>query len=122
MSVTATSAPAASAPVGAILVQAGPGPIFRPRVLEASAGDIQIFLSSPPVKPDVAGAKHGHNFAIRRPGSLDIIARSDYLKGGDDPIVFTVSGLEPGTYTFICEFPGHAGAGMYGELTVKAGS
>ena len=27
--------------------------------------------------------------------------------------------LKPGTYTFLCDVPGHAAAGMKGTLTVK---
>jgi uncharacterized cupredoxin-like copper-binding protein len=118
MSVTATSTDAASAPPGAIALQAGEGPIFRPNVLETAAGDFQIFLTSPPLDADNAQAVP-HNLGIRAPGTLDVIALSDYVQPGES-IVFTVSGLEPGTYQFVCEVPGHAGAGMVGTLTVAA--
>jgi len=120
MTVTTTSVEAPSAPPGAIAVQAGEGPIFRPNVLETATGDFQIFLSSPPVDP---GAQQDvpHNIGIRAPGTLDVIARSDFVNPGDPSIVFTVSGIERGTYQFICEVQGHAGAGMIGTLTV-AGS
>ena len=120
MSVTATSVEAPSAPPGAIAVQAGEGPIFRPDVLETATGDFQIFLTSPPVDPDGQQAVP-HNLGIRAPGTLDIIASSDFVNPGEASIVFAVSGLEPGTYQFICEVTGHAGAGMVGVLTV-AGS
>jgi plastocyanin len=120
-SVTVTSIEAASAPPGAIAVQAGEGPIFRPSALETPTGDFQIFLTSPPVDPSVQRATDGHNIGIRAPGSLNVIASSDYVRPGDPSIVFTVSGLEPGTYKFICEFRDHAGGGMYGTLTVAGG-
>lgn len=112
------SSAAASAPPGATAVQAGPGPIFRPSNLTTSTGDIEIFLTAPAVAPDAQGATHGHNIGIRGLGSLEIIATSDYLKGGEDPLLFTVSGLAPGKYVFVCEYPGHADAGMRGTLTV----
>jgi uncharacterized cupredoxin-like copper-binding protein len=37
-------------------------------------------------------------------------------KGGTSSFKVT---LKPGTYTFLCEVPGHAAAGMKGTLTVK---
>lgn len=117
MTVSATSVEAPSAPPGATAVQAGEGPIFRPNVVETPTGDVQIFLTSPPVDPDGQQAVP-HNIGIRAPGTLEIIASSDLVKPGDPSIVFTVSGLEPGTYQFICEVQGHAGAGMVGTLTV----
>lgn len=116
--VSYASSTAASAPPGATAVEAGPGPIFRPSNLDTPTGDIEIFLTAPAVAPDVQGATHGHNIGIRGLGTLDIIATSDYLKAGDDPLVFSVSGLAPGKYVFVCEFPGHADAGMRGTLTV----
>lgn len=121
MIVTGTSMEATSAPPGAIAVQAGEGPIFRPSALETPTGDFQIFLTSPPVDPNVQRATDGHNIGIRAPGSLNVIASSDYVKPGDPSIVFTVSGLEPGTYQFICEFRDHSAGGMYGTLTVAGG-
>lgn len=121
MTVTAGSIEAASAPPGAIAVQAGEGPIFRPSVLESATGDVRIFLTAPPVDPNVQRATDGHNIAIRAPGTLDVIARSDYVKPGEPSIVFTMSGLEPGTYQFICEFRDHVSGGMYGTLTIAGG-
>jgi plastocyanin len=54
-----------------------------------------------------------HNIAITGPakGHGPIVGH-----GGDS--TFTAS-LKPGTYTFLCEVPGHAAAGMKGTLTVK---
>jgi plastocyanin len=119
MSVTASSVAAPSAPQGAIAVLAGEGPIFRPSVIEIPTGAFQIFVSSPPVDPNAQQAVP-HNLGIRAPGTLDVIARSDFVMPGES-IVLTVSGLEPGTYQFVCEVQGHAGAGMVGTLTVGDG-
>ena len=116
MALTFSTTAAPSAPLGALTVQAGPGPIFRPSTLDAPTGDFQIFITSPAVAPDVA--TQGHNIGIRGQDTLDIIARSDYLKAGDDPLVFSVSGLAPGKYVFVCEYPGHVEDGMRGTLTI----
>lgn len=121
MSVTVSSVEAASAPPGALAVQMGEGPIFRPNLLDTPTGDFQIFLTSPPVDPNVQRATDGHNMGIRAPGTLTVIASSDYVKPGEPSIVFTVSGLEPGTYQFICEWKDHSGGGMVGTLTVGGG-
>jgi plastocyanin len=54
-----------------------------------------------------------HNIAITGPvsGKGPIVG-----KGGTSSFQVT---LKPGTYTFLCEVPGHAAAGMKGTLTVK---
>lgn len=54
-----------------------------------------------------------HNIAITGPvsGKGPIVG-----KGGTSSFKVT---LKPGTYTFLCEVPGHAAAGMKGTLTVK---
>jgi plastocyanin len=45
------------------------------------------------------------------------LAQTDTLNsGGNDTISFTV---EPGTYSYICTFPGHYALGMKGTLVVK---
>ena len=54
-----------------------------------------------------------HNIAITGPvsGHGPIVG-----KGGTSSFQVT---LKPGTYTFLCQVPGHAAAGMKGTLTVK---
>jgi plastocyanin len=54
-----------------------------------------------------------HNIAIMGPvkGAGPIVG-----KGATSSFTAT---LKPGTYTFLCEVPGHAAAGMKGTLTVK---
>lgn len=48
-----------------------------------------------------------------------IIARTEMVAGGEsDTVTFTVP-KQPGTYTYICTFPGHYAAGMVGKLVVK---
>ncbi|MEX1062519.1 MAG: plastocyanin/azurin family copper-binding protein [Balneolaceae bacterium] len=48
-----------------------------------------------------------------------VIVATDMLAGGEsDTIQFAVP-TEPGTYTFICSFPGHYAGGMVGEIVVE---
>lgn len=72
---------------------------------QASAGPVTISMpNASPIQ---------HNIAIMGPvkGNGPIVG-----KGGDS--TFQVN-LKPGTYTFLCQVPGHAAAGMKGTLTVK---
>ncbi len=45
------------------------------------------------------------------------IAQTKLINGGESDTI-TVN-LEPGTYTYLCTFPGHYAAGMKGTLIVK---
>lgn len=48
----------------------------------------------------------------------NVIAHTQMLQpGGSDSVTFTTPG--PGTYTYLCTFPGHYAAGMKGTLTVE---
>jgi mono/diheme cytochrome c family protein len=84
-------------PSGATLFQFGKA--------QAQAGPVTVEMPNPsPIQ---------HNIAITGPVS------------GQGPIVgkgatssFKVT-LKPGTYTFLCQVPGHAASGMKGTLTVK---
>lgn len=49
-----------------------------------------------------------------------VIAHTEMVAGGEsDTVTFTVP-TKPGTYMYICTFPGHFLAGMKGKLIVKA--
>ncbi|GAB4198939.1 MAG: plastocyanin/azurin family copper-binding protein [Roseiflexaceae bacterium] len=51
-------------------------------------------------------------------GNENIIANTKLLAGGqNETITFTAPAA--GTYTYICTYPGHYGAGMKGTLTVQ---
>ena len=107
---SATTEETDTAPPGAIDIQLGPGPKFEPRHVTAKAGTAVFFLHNVP------GAIGPHNFLIGSERPHLVVASPTLLSG--DSVVFTVSGLEPGTYTYWCGIEGHADAGMVGELTV----
>ncbi len=109
---------------------------FDKTELRAKAGKIKLTLIH---TGKLAKEAMGHNVVILKPGS-DVAAYAakavsakdnDYLPGSEsalvvahtkligggeqDTIEFT---LEPGTYPFLCSFPGHVGF-MKGELIVE---
>jgi len=49
----------------------------------------------------------------------DIIAHTDLASGGKTVEVTFKAPEEPGSYTYLCTFPGHFMAGMKGTLVVK---
>jgi plastocyanin len=102
-------------PAGAVrVVMSGPPPIFRPNTLTATAGVVVLYL----VNDSPARDAHGiHTLAIGREEGTPL-AVSDEIKGGGRA-TFTVYGLEAGTYRIWCTFPGHAGLGQRGTLTVE---
>jgi plastocyanin len=79
----------------------------------ASAGSVTIQMPNPsPVS---------HNIAIQTGncgGSCSGAAAAGSIVAHGGTSSFTFS-LKPGTYTFYCQVPGHAAAGMHGVLTVK---
>ena len=73
----------------------------------ATAGDITFVVSS------AAGLVH--NFTIDGPG---VQAQSPQFAGGTTNR-FTLTGVQPGTYTIRCTVPGHHEAGMVATLHVR---
>jgi uncharacterized cupredoxin-like copper-binding protein len=105
----ATTEEAAEAPPGAITI-AVPGPDFVPNEITAPAGTVVFFLDARPA--DIL-----HNMVIAINAGDVPLAKSANLEAGQT-VVFTVHGIEPGTYEFWCTFPGHFEAGMRGTLTI----
>jgi putative heme-binding domain-containing protein len=120
-----------------ITIEAGKNLNYTPRVVRVKAGEhLQLTLLNPDAVP--------HNWALIRPGQLlavgellnKIIAEPDaafrqYIPRSDDVLVYTdivnphsettiyfQAPDEPGTYPFLCTFPGHWMA-MNGELIVE---
>jgi azurin len=52
------------------------------------------------------------------PDSPDVLAHSQLLEGGQEETV-TFTAPAPGTYVYLCTFPGHYDAGMKGALVVQ---
>jgi plastocyanin len=76
--------------------------LFLNKTATATAGSITIDM------PNTSGVQH--NIAIQGKGAGPIVAKGT----SSFKATFTA-----GTYTYLCEVPGHAAAGMKGTLTVK---
>jgi azurin len=112
---------------------------FDPATIQARPGEkLRIVLKSMGVMPKIAMA---HNFVILKPGAdatafvnASAMARPDFIAPGLKSQVLVATALagggetvsaqfmapaKPGSYIFICSFPGHFLAGMKGVLVVK---
>ena len=106
------------APAGAIEILLTFGPVFEPEEVSAAAGTIVFFLQN----DQGDGPPAAHNFLLGTSMEEPPLAASPTLSSGQ-AVVFTVEGVEPGTYTYWCTVPGpdgrsHAVYGMVGTLTV----
>lgn len=113
----ATTVEATDAPAGAISVVLTDDPGFDPNEITAEAGDLVFFLHS-----DQANQGIVHNFFLGSDVHSPPLAKGPTLQRGESAI-FTVYGIEPGTYTYWCSVPGRDGQGhwyngMIGTLTV----
>ena len=75
--------------------------------LTAPAGSVTVNYDNP--------APLSHDVIIEDDGGT-IIGETDLIS--EDTTSTTVD-LQPGTYTFFCDVPGHRGGGMEGTLTVE---
>ena len=82
---------------------------FDPGALNATSGKVVFFL--------VNAGQQSHDLVIKDT-SGNRVAHSDLVSAGDS-FVFTVDNISAGTYTIICDQPGHEAAGMKGTLTVS---
>ncbi len=138
----ALGAVAAAMPQAArtIEIQATDNMRFTPAQIQARPGEqLHVVLKDVGTVPKTAMA---HNFVLLKKGAdakafcdKSATARdSDYidpaLKGevlaatklvgpGETADVTFAAPAQPGTYTFVCSFPGHFAIGMKGTLTVK---
>ncbi len=101
------AAPAAKGPGGTLKLSADPTQLaFNTKTLTSKPGKVTIDFTNPSaLQHDVAIEQNGEEIA-----STALIAESK------DSVT---AELAPGTYTFLCNVPGHAEAGMEGTLTVK---
>jgi plastocyanin len=134
----ATTAPATTAPAtgggttgGAAALNFDSGQaaenLYVPATAEATAGEVTVTFNNVSAQP--------HNWTLVKVGEEETaaaealkdstnysyagaIAQTKLIQGGagKDTVTFTA---QPGTYSYICTFPGHYTLGMKGTLTVK---
>ena len=80
---------------------------FNTNELSAKAGSVEINFNNP--------ASLSHDVVVADE-SGKVIGKTDLVSGGS---ASTTVELEPGTYTYYCDVPGHREGGMEGTLTVK---
>jgi plastocyanin len=94
---------------GVVAVTADPGgaPRFVEDALEAKAGAVRLELTNP------SSTSHALCVETKDQGALGCTSQ---FRGGTGSVKLE---LEPGSYTFFCNTPGHRDAGMSGSLTVR---
>ncbi|MBK9940084.1 MAG: auracyanin [Kouleothrix sp.] len=107
---------------------------FAPANLTAAPGDVKLTFKNGSsaqkhnwvlvkggddvaAKVDEEGVGAGDAKGYIPDDKANILANTKLLNGGESDSI-TVK-VEPGTYSFLCTFPGHYAAGMKGTLTVK---
>jgi azurin len=107
---------------------------FAPANLTAAPGDVKLTFKNGSsaqkhnwvlvkggddvaAKVDEEGVGAGDAKGYIPDDKANILANTKLLNGGESDSS-TVK-VEPGTYSFLCTFPGHYAAGMKGTLTVK---
>lgn len=134
------AAPAAKGAARTVTLEGVDAMRFVPATIQAKPGEtLHVVLKTVTNMPKIAMA---HNFVLLTPATdvqafvnesmkarmtdyvpasrkADIIASTKLAgKGETAEVTFTVP-KKPGTYTFICTFPGHFAGGMKGTLVVK---
>lgn len=93
---------------GAQIVEVELGDLFiKPVQLQAEAGSVRFQVTN--------NGQTEHNFAIETLGRTEMIPPGDVA-------TLEVPSIEPGTYNFLCEVPGHADSGMKGTIVVGKSS
>ncbi len=125
---TGTSAGGTTAAPAAVSVDSAAGVEnkFVPATLETTAGEVKVTFNN---KGDVP-----HSWTLVKAGEEEkaateaVTAAPDYKYAGALAQTKTINGgasetvtvkLAPGTYSYLCTFPGHYALGMKGTLTVK---
>jgi uncharacterized cupredoxin-like copper-binding protein len=82
---------------------------FTPSDVSVPAGKVVFFLVN-----DGNGTSHD---LVIQDSTGKTIAKSELVSAGDS-VVLTVDNIAAGTYTILCDQPGHEASGMKGTLTV----
>jgi len=82
---------------------------FTPSDISIPAGKVVFFLVN-----DGNGTSHD---MVIQDSSGKTIAKSELVSAGDTTVL-TVDNIAAGTYTILCDQPGHEASGMKGTLTV----
>ena len=115
---TAASTPPATTPAGGgggggaastvdISTPSGSDLAFDQKDVSASAGNVTVSFDNKQAQP--------HDVVIEDSSGQEL-AKTDLISSQTST---TTADLQPGTYTFFCDVPGHREAGMEGTLTVK---
>jgi plastocyanin len=81
---------------------------FNPSTISAPSGKVVFYL--------VNAGTASHDMIIQD-SSNHTVKGSELISAGDS-FVFTVDNIAAGTYTYLCDQPGHEASGMKGTLTV----
>jgi len=84
---------------------------FTPSDISIPAGKVVFFLVN-----DGNGTSHD---MVIQDSSGKTIAKSELVSAGDTSVL-TVDNIAAGTYTILCDQPGHEASGMKGTLTVTS--
>jgi plastocyanin len=82
---------------------------FTPTDISVPAGKVVFYLVN-----DGTGTSHD---LVIHDSTGKTVAKSELVSSGDS-IVFTVASIAAGSYTIVCDQPGHEASGMKGTLTV----
>jgi plastocyanin len=93
--------------VVAVTADQSGAPRFAEDALEANAGNVKLELTNP------SSTSHALCVESEDQGTLGCTGQ---FRGGTSRLKLN---LQPGTYTFFCNTPGHRQAGMSGSLTVR---
>ena len=115
---TAASTPASTAPAGGggagggastvdISTPSGSSLAFDQKDVSAKSGDVTIDFDNTQATP--------HDVVVEDSSGQEL-GKTDLVSS---QTTSTTVSLQPGTYTFFCDVPGHREAGMEGTLTVK---
>jgi uncharacterized cupredoxin-like copper-binding protein len=84
---------------------------FTPSDISVPAGKVVLFLVN-----DGNGTSHD---LVIQDSTGKTVAKSELVSAGDS-VVLTVDNIAAGTYTILCDQPGHEASGMKGTLTVTS--